>query len=138
MMLCMLLLQAAILGQLTAPVAARLQFPFFVMVRNAPALSGFDGLEALAVALWLGTDILFAAALLSASSEIFRGMTGKEKRRGFVIPVSAAALFCALLLAGDAFRLRKMAETLLPAINAALKFGVLPLALFIGKARKRL
>ena len=55
-----------------------------------------------------------------------------------LVLLMAAALFCALFLSGDAFRLREMAETLLPAVNAVLKFGLLPLTLFIGKAQKRL
>ncbi len=138
LLLCMFLLQTAVVGGLSADLAARLQFPFFVMVRNAPALSGVDGFEAVAVALWVVTDLIFAAALLSVASEIIRSVTGGEKREKFVVPASAAALFCAVFLSGDAFRLREMAETLLPAVNAVLKFGVLPLTLFIGKARKKL
>ncbi|MBR6259374.1 MAG: GerAB/ArcD/ProY family transporter [Oscillospiraceae bacterium] len=138
LMLCMFLLQTAVVGGLSAGLAARLQFPFFVMVRNAPALSGVDGFEALAVALWVGTDLIFAAALLCAAAEIFRADIGGARREIFVIPAAAAALFCALFLSGNAFRLREMAETLLPAVNAVLKFGLLPLTLFIGKARKRL
>ena len=138
LIVCMLLLQTAIVGGLSAGVVQALQHPFFVMVRSVSAFSGVDGFESAAVAVWVVTDLLFLASLLTVASEIFRGLFGGEKRGVFVLPAAAGAAAVAAALSGDAFAVRRLSEAVLPAVNGGLKLVVLPAALGIGKLRKRL
>jgi len=138
LILCMLLLQTATIGGLSADIARALPEPFFVMVRSVSVFSGVDGFESLVVAVWVVTDFLFLAALLTIASEILRGLFGGGRRSVFVWPAAAGAVAVAAALSGDAFAVRRLSETVLPVVNAGLKLVVLPLALAVGKLRRKL
>lgn len=77
--LCLLLaaLTAAVLGQVGAELAAKLEHPFFIMVQGLSLEGGFARLEAPMAALWLLTDFAWMGLLLAAVKKLAGERAGK-------------------------------------------------------------
>lgn len=136
-----LLLCVTTVGTFGAELTERMNYPFFVMIRSIRIFNVLERVEALVVAQWVAADFLLLGTLLhiapGALSLALFGPGGKRPRwTGWL----CAALLgvSGWLCAPTAFTLRWVARTVVPAGNALLVFGLLPLAFVIGKMRKKI
>ena len=144
------LLNAAILGNFGAELAARLTRPFFYLVRNLVFFRSVERVEALMVALWVFPDFLLAAAALFAAQLCLRRAFGRasvwqgEKlfalgHGRWMIPLcSLAAIAAALWMAPDQKSFLFLSDRLVPALNLSFSLLVLPALYIIGNKKQRL
>lgn len=138
------------IGTFGAEMAAKMNHPFFLLVRNTTLFGAIDRVEALVIALWVFADFVLISALLFIASKnlrvCFSCREDSEKprlfdmRRGrFIIPLCAAvACGVGIAIAPTALSLEQFSSKIVPGINILLVFVLLPLIFIIGKARKRL
>ena len=127
---------AATVGAMSASLTARLQHPFFVMIRNISVFGIIERIEAVVIALWVIPDLVFAAALLRAEGVLLSAVTGRTIGRPLHLVFAAGAMICGLAAARDAFSLERLSRELVPAVNLALAFGLMPLSLLVGRLRR--
>ena len=136
LLLVMLGITASAVGALSAAVAAGLQHPFFIMIRNVSVFGIIERIEAVVITLWVITDLLFIAVLLRIFGELYSAVAERESPR-LLRPVPAVcAVACGLLTARDAFTLERISETVVPAVNLLLAVTLPTSALLVGKLRK--
>ena len=148
--LLLTLLSAAVIGSFGAELCARLTQPFFTLVRNLIFFRSLERAEALVVTFWVFPDFLLSAMLLYAAQHCLRLALGMDpvyqgQRRWDLRGGRWVILFCGatlitlgLLLAPDAASLRFWSERLVPILNCAVVFGLLPLVYIVGKQKKTL
>lgn len=125
-------------GGCSAELSGKLQQPFFAMIRNIQVLGIIERVEALVIAIWVMTDFTMLAAALMIAAEIWKQVLGVRKRRIFVFPSAALSCACAFLIAPNAFRLQWWSELGIPLVNLVFAFILIPLALIIGKLRRKI
>jgi len=140
----------AVIGTLGSELCLHLSQPFFTLVRNLVFFGSLERVEALAAALWVLPDFLLTALLLYGAQLCLRLSLGQavddrgqrrwELRGGrWIIPVCAlTAAVLSLTLAPNAAVLRRWSLQLIPMINLAVAFVLLPLVYVIGRQRKAL
>lgn len=125
------------LGTLGEKLAVSMENAFFMVIRNIRVFGVVERVEAVVVAVWIVTDFIFMAALLSIVAEIWRTVTGVKKRTAFV-PVSAVlAGAAAFLIARDAFAFQKWSDVLIPAVSLTFTLILIPAAALVGRLRKK-
>lgn len=145
----LLLLCAATIGNFGSGLTADLNYPFFSMVRNIRILKTVERIEAIIVAMWVLPDFVLVSMLLIIASRSIISLLGylpadaekqpllSMKCGRFVVPLCAAAA-CAVsqAIAPDAFALEHYSHTVIPELNMALIFVLLPVIFAVGKLRK--
>lgn len=123
-------------GTLSAPVTEKLQFPFFVLIRNIRELKIAERFEALVIAVWVGADFMLLASLLFMLRRLAETVTGRGCRP---VPALAAAAANAagMLVSDDAFTVHRLSKYAIPLINIVVVFGVIPIMLRVGKKAKK-
>lgn len=139
-----LFLNAFVVGSLGAELTVNLSHPFFTMLRNVSVFHAVERFEALVVGLWLLPDFLLVSLMLILASMLLRTVFGTAdagggaQRRGLTWLCALAALAGGLLLAPDAFALRRLSHTVIPLVNLCFTVGVLPVVYLVGRLRKTL
>ncbi len=128
----------------------KLNYPFFMLVRDMSIFDSLARMEALVIALWMVTDVVLVSLLLriasdnlrecfgagvSAEPESFWSMRSLRWMAPALCAVSAAAALC---IPGNILALGTLSEEIVPVANAALIFGLFPLALLIGRLRGKI
>jgi len=126
-----------VVGVLSAPLANHLNNPFFVMARNLSVLGTNERVEAVVIALWVVTDLIYAAAVLRASANAVHAAVQKGKVTGYVWITAAGALAGAVFCAKDAFVLSRVSEYIVPAINLFFTCILFPVLFLVGAIRKK-
>lgn len=125
------------LGTIGEDLSVSMENAFFMVIRNIKVLGVVERVEAVVVAVWIVTDFVFVAALLSITAEIWRTVTGVKKRTAFVPVTAVLAGAAAFLIAKDAFAFQKWSDVLIPAINLCFTVVLIPLTAAVGKLRKK-
>ena len=121
-------------GSLSATLSAGLVNPFFSMVRDISLFKVIERLEAVVVALWVLTDFVFIASMIKIAAAVnLKLIPGRERP---LVP-ALGMLAAAFAVAPDAVSMLWVSERLVPAVNAALMFGLLPLIALVGRLRGR-
>ncbi len=136
--LVIFLITLVTVGSVSAPVAAKLQNPFFTVIRNVTLFGIIERIEAPVIAVWIVTDVVYLASCLMISGGIWKSVFAAAKRKHFVLATAALSVPCALFAARDSFALARLSETLVPAVNTGLAFILVPLVFAVGKLRKKL
>jgi len=138
------------IGTFGAEMSARLNHPFFLLVRNTTLFGAIDRIEALIIALWVFADFVLISSLIHIASrnlrKCFSCREDAEKprlfdmRRGRWLTVACTLTACAIgiIIAPTAFSLELISAKIVPGVNLLLAFFVLPLVLLIGKLRRRI
>lgn len=126
------------IGAMGAGLAGKLQNSFFVMLRNLVVLRVIERMEAIVIAVWVITDVLFLASLLVIVTELGMKILHTAKRRLLLWIAAGITFVCALVMVPNAFALNKLSEGVVPGINMAVLLVVLPAVLIIGKIRKKI
>jgi hypothetical protein len=133
-----LLISASTIGVLSAGIAGTMQSPFFVIIRNITFFNVLERIEAVVIALWVISDFVQVGSMLTISADLM-GLAVKRGGRPLWATVSAGlALTAAILVSKSAFDLNVPVLNVVPLVNGALVFGVLPLTLLTARARKML
>lgn len=129
----------ACLGVFGTELTLKLNYPFFMLVRDVSIFDSIARMETLIIAVWTFADLVLLSMLLSLAVEQLRrslGLGGKKSLVSLLAVIAAAAL--GLALAPDMLSLGRLSEKLVPMGNAAVIFGLLPLLLVVGKLRKKI
>lgn len=139
------------IGVFGATEVTRLSFPFFVMVRSIPLLNTLERLEPIVLALWVASDFIFISSLLFIINIALRHCLGYSaaetqsvrffdlQNGRFLIWLILAAVFAvSRFIPDEAEPVSVLSEILVPYINLAFTFGLLPLTFLVGKIRKTL
>lgn len=138
LLLCIFFIIITSIGVMSAPLVAKLQNPFFTMIRNVTIFGVVERIEAVVVMLWGITDFVYLSSLFMVITEILKSVFNTKSRKGFVWPVGAIVLVCSFVIVGNAFNLQVLSEWIMPAVNMSLVFILLPVIFLIGKARKKI
>ena len=150
MLLLLLLLSIAVIGRFSAELTSLLTFPFFTLVRNLVFFNALERLEALIVSLWLFPDFLLVSALLYCAQHCLRSALGErakyrgEKRLDFsrfrwLVPICGAlSIGAAIIIAPDAASMTRWSEKIIPIMNLAVSFALIPTIYIIGKLRRKI
>lgn len=148
MLLLLAWIELCILGSFGAELTARLNHPFFTLVRNLVLFGSVERPEALVVSLWVFSDFILISVCLSVSQRLLRCCMGKrcgytgEKPSDlgsgrWIIPLCALfAALVALVCAPDPWMLRFWSEKLIPYANLSVAFILLPVIYIAGKTGK--
>ncbi len=124
--------------------------PFFVLARNTQVLGMFEQMEALIAALWVLPDFILTAMSLTLSSYGLRLALGYPRPatppkaldlhhgRWFIWLCAIAAGAIGLFIGNTAPRLDFLSEQVIPLVNLALCYLILPAVLAIGKLRHKI
>ena len=150
MVVLLCLLTTAITGMFGAELTAKINRPFFVMVRNLVFFRTVERVEALVAMLWLFPDFLLVSLLLWSSQHclrlIFRfdpayaGERLLDPRQGrwLVCPCALAVIISSLLIGRNATGLELWSSQIIPLLNLGFALLFLPAVYIIGKLKKTL
>ena len=125
------------LGVFGAELTGKLNYPFFMLVRDISIFNSFARMEALVIALWMFADAILVSTLLHiARCHLARGWEKKPRLPAAVCCALAAT--AGLLMPGDMLGVGLFSEKIIPIGNAVIIFGILPIAVVIGLVRKRI
>lgn len=137
-----------VIGSFGADLTASLTQPFFSLVRNLVFFHSVERVEALVVTLWVFPDFLLISLLMHSSQHCFRRALGQDpaycgeklsdmsNRRWLILLCALISIVCSVLIAPDARSLELWSEKIVPAINLAVTFILVPLVFLTGKLRK--
>ena len=136
--LCLTLtaLQLVCLGNFGPGLTARMDTPFFMMVKGIGIEGTFQRVESVIIALWVFSDLALLALLAAACCALARAVFSLRESRHAAVPVVLLALGAALALFPDAFSLDRWMETVVWPGNLCLGLG-LPLGLLLVKKLRR-
>ena len=130
------LLCVSTVGLFGANLTGELYYPFFVLLRNVELPGFLERVEAALVAQWLSADFILAALLLRiCEGNLAKLGLWKEHTWLRTALCMAPALTAAVLCADSSYALLRLTENVVPKVNAALVFGVVPLCWAVGKVR---
>lgn len=147
--LLLFFLAVDIVGAFGAELASRLTRPFFSLVRNLVFFRTVERIEALVVALWVFPDFMLTFMLLFAAQYCLRLALGQDPRyvgeklfdlgggRVCIWLGGAAMIAAAVLLAPTGSSLSFWSERLIPGINLAVAFVLLPAVYLLTRIRKK-
>ena len=131
------LLCLSCLGIFGAELTFKLNYPFFMLVRDINVFNSFARMEALVLALWMFADaVLFSLLLWLASRNFSRCLNLGSSPCAIASAVLSSAI--AMMLPSDMLGVGLFSEKIVPFGNALIIFALLPLAFLLGKARKKI
>ena len=107
------------------------------MSRNLSVFGVNERIEAVVIALWVVTDLIFTSAVIRASASALHGAIGKGTLKIFILAASVGALAGAIFCARDAFVLSKVSEYWVPLGNIFFTCVLFPVVFIIGIWRNR-
>ncbi len=137
LMLGIWLLVGTVTGTLSAPLANHLNNPYFVMARDLSVFGVNERIEAVIIALWVVTDLIYIVTLMRASVVALQGAILYGSRKRWVLVLSGGVLLSAVLCAGNAFTLSRLSEVWVPAISMGFTLGLLPAIALWGYASQK-
>ena len=137
-------LGAAVQGRFGAALSARMAAPFFALVRNLVFFRSLERAEALVVGLWILPDFLLSSLCLHAAQRClrlslgYRAQEGKRRLapgdgRWLIWLCGAAAPALGLLPGLDPAALLFWSRTLIPCLQMAVAFLLIPCLFLAGK-----
>ena len=150
MVVLLCLLTTAITGMFGAELTARMNRPFFVMVRNLVFFRTVERVEALVAMLWLFPDFLLVSLLLWSAQHclrlIFRfdpayiGERLLDPRQGrwLTWPCALVVIVSSLLIGPNTTGLELWSSQIIPLLNMGFALLFLPAVYIIGKLKKTL
>lgn len=116
----------------------KMNYPFFVMIRSVSIFQLLERAETFIVAQWVITDYVLLNVLFRAAADTAKRSLAPHQppSRWWALPCLILSLGCALLCAGDAFRLRALSRTWVPLVNGCAA-GLVPFLLLPGAFRKK-
>jgi spore germination protein KB len=130
-------LQVVCLGNFGPGLTARMDTPFFMMVKGIGVSGAFSRVESVFIALWAVSDLTLMTLLTLACWEMLKGLCPPCKKIAGPWPIVLVALVGALFLFPDAFVLQQVMAIVGEWGGLILGFGVPAAVLAVGKLRHR-
>ena len=131
------LLCLSCLGIFGAELTFKLNYPFFMLVRDINVFNSFARMEALVLALWMFADaVLFSLLLWIASRNFSRCLNIGSAPCAIAATALSAAI--GLALPSDMLGVGLFSEKIVPFGNAIIIFGLLPFVFLLGRIRKKI
>ena len=127
-------------GTFGPAMTARMNYPFFVMIRSIRLPRLLERVEALVAALWVASDFLLLALLLHAaalSAALALRGKGGEKRPAGVWCCAGLAAVCGVFCAPTSIALRTLGDVWIPLGHALVVFAALPAWLLARRLRRK-
>ena len=129
-------LQLVCLGNFGPGLTARMDTPFFMMVKGIGIEGTFQRVESVIIALWVFSDLALLNLLAGSCSVLAQSVFSLKERKHAVLPLLLLALAGAWFLFPDAFSLERWMEG--PARMGSLLFGFgIPVLLLLVKKLRR-
>ena len=150
MVVLLCLLATALTGMFGAELTAKMNRPFFAMVRNLVFFRTVERVEALVAMLWLFPDFLLVSLLLWSSQHCLRlifkldpayaGERLLDPRQGrwLTWPCALVVIVSSLLIGPNATGLELWSSQIIPLLNLGFALLFLPAIYIIGKLKKTL
>ena len=129
-------LQFINLGNFGPALIARMEQPFFMMVKAIGVQGAFQRVESVVIALWALSDVVFIGLLTFACCGISRQLFHLKEGKHAAPVVTVLALGGSLLLFRDAFQVDRFAQSVVLAGNLVLGFAVPLVLLGVAALRK--
>ena len=132
------------IGNLGETQAATMSYPFFVLLRDLPFLSGVDRIEAVIIALWLFPDFILVSTELVIVTDnlllIFQ--TEEDETDPYRKPIAVVcciviAAIVAFSLASSKSALMRWADEIVPAVHLFWEYLVCPMLFIISALRRK-
>jgi hypothetical protein len=133
----MTLVRVVVIGMFGWQTATRLQIPLFSTAKEIYLLDIFERIEALVVAVWVLSDIVWIAALLSVAAEYLSKSVYPVRKRLMVTALAVAAAALAGIDSADAFQLRRFLVEVMQYANLTVCYGLPLLAATAALARRQ-
>lgn len=131
------LLCLSCLGVFGAELTVKLNYPFFMLVRDISIFNSFSRMEALVIALWMFADAVHFSLLLHVAAGNIQRCLGRNSKLTAVLGCALAA-GAALAMPGDMLGVGLFSEKIVPFGNAVIIFGLLPLTALVGWLRRKI
>ena len=132
------LLCLSTVGVFGVSLTEELYYPFFVLLRNVQLTGFLERVEAALVAQWAAVDLILCSLLLWICQRNLSRLGFFPERKGIRLGLCLLlALSAALLCAGSSYALLQLTERVVPPVNAALVFVLVPLCWGVGKIKSR-
>ncbi len=115
-------------GSMSPALCARLQSPFFIMIRNITLFGVAERVEALVLGIWVITDFVFLAGQIMTASYILSRFCSRIRRQDWCLLIGAVSYGVSFALGSSAFDLRMLSRQIVPLTNMILLLAVLPAA----------
>ncbi len=125
------------LGVFGAELTVKLNYPFFMLVRDISIFNSFARMEALIIALWMFADAVHISLLLWLAARNFSRCL-RLKRGYTTLAVTAAAAAAGLAIPSDMLGVGLFSEKVVPLGNSLIIFGLLPLVALVGWIRRKI
>ena len=144
------LMTVGCLAMFGAELTAKMTYPFFMLARDVTILGALERIEPVVIAMWVFSDFILVSALLWIAARNLRFAFGvpddkavarlSDLRRGRVLAPLGAVLAAAAAFAvpGEVSAAAWLSETLVPAVSAAMVFGVPLLVFLVGLIRRKI
>lgn len=144
------LMTVGCLAMFGAELTAKMTYPFFMLARDVTILGALERIEPVVIAMWVFSDFILVSALLWIAARNLRYAFGvpddravaklSDLRRGRALaPLCAAgAAAAAFAMPGEVSAAAFLSETLVPAVSAAMVFGVPLLVFLVALIRRKI
>lgn len=130
-------LTAVTMGVLSAGFIIKLQYPYFVMVRDITILGIIERIEAVVIVLWVVTDLIYMAVILKVIGRLSVCAIEKGTENFYASAASVISLILAFLAAVNSFELNNIIRNVMPLVNILITIVIIPLLIVIGKVRRK-
>ena len=130
-------LTAVAMGVLSAGFIVKLQYPYFVMVRDITILGIIERIEAAVIVLWVVTDLIYMAVILKVIGRLTVCAVGKGTENFFTSAAAVISIVLAYTAASTSFELNSLMRIIMPIINILITIVIVPLLIVIGKLRRK-
>lgn len=126
-------LTAVTMGVLSAKFIVKLQYPYFVMVRDITILGIIERIEAAVIVLWVVTDLVYMAVILKVIGRLLVCAVEKGTENLFAAVSAPISIVLAYLAAATSFEINDFVHSIMPIINILITIVLIPLLIVIGK-----
>ena len=131
-----LMVTVTTVGVISPELTEVLHDPFFSMIRTLNVFGVLERMESLVISLWVLTDVIYLGGLLSICVSNIRNILGTRSIRWTAVFAAGAVMASSVLVAESASELSVASDVVIPVVNMAVTYGVIPISALISH-RKR-
>ena len=131
-----LMVTVTTVGVISPELTEVLHDPFFSMIRTLNVFGVLERMESLVISLWVLTDVIYLGGLLSICVSNIRNILGTRSIRWTAVFAAGAVMASSVLVAESASELSVASDVVIPVVNMAVTYGVIPISALIS-LRKR-
>lgn len=124
------------IGVLGSSLAARIELPYFMSIKEITVLDTLARIETITIALWVLADFTIIAIMTFIALSIFKALFCLSETRSLINPIVLITYILSLSIVKSLFELEVFSEKVIIPINIIFGF-IVPITVFVvGKIRK--